>query len=141
MKKLFLSVAAISLLSLMPNPVFSGFGEAEGEQTEKFDAWCGKKNNKCVVLFKDGKITVNGTDSVAYEDVVGLSRGRSWHYKFGGSYYLYSYVVFYMEDGMKKSGTFMFNNGQAANQFEAQIEMVCGVKCRAIGPSITIEEK
>jgi len=141
MKKLFLSVAAISLLSLMPNPAFSGLGSAQGEQTEKFDAWCGKKGNKCVVLFKDGKITVDGTDSIAYEDVVGLSTGRSYHPQAFGDYWIYAYTLFFMEDGIKKSGTILFSNGEVANQFHAQVEMICGVKCRAIGPSITIEDE
>ena len=140
MKRLFLSVAAISLLSLMPHPALSGLGSAEGAQTEKFDAWCAKRRNKCVVLFKDGKITVNGTDSIPYEDVVGLSKAYDYNPRFGGSH-LYTFVVFFMEDGIKKSGTILFGNTQVATHFEAQIEMVCGVRCRAIGPSITIEEK
>ncbi|KZR80682.1 hypothetical protein PMIT1342_02642 [Prochlorococcus marinus str. MIT 1342] len=141
MKKLFLPFAAISLLTMIPNPVLSGLGSAQGKQTEKFDAWCARKGNDCVVLFKNGKITVDGNDSVPYEDIVGLSKASNWNYKIGGSYWLYTYTVFFMEDGVKKSGTFLFGNGRVANQFEAQIEMVCGVRCRAIGPSITIEEK
>ena len=141
--KLFKTIAATAAVITCcignPNPAAAGLGAASSSSSTSFDAWCGSKGNKCKVKFADERITVNGSDSISFDQVIGYTTAQNWRYRIGGSYWLHTITIQYVEDGSTKSGKFLFSNSTAATDFATQASMACR-QCRPVGPSIKIEQ-
>jgi hypothetical protein len=139
--KLFNAIAAAAVIGTLwthPIPAKAGLGSASSSSTASFDAWCGSKGNNCKVKFSDERITVNQSDSISYDQVIGFTTAKNWIYRIGGSYWLHTITIQYVEDGSTKSGKFLFANSTAATDFTTQTSMACR-KCRPVGPSIKVE--
>ena len=137
MKKLFLAVTIISIAALVVQPSRAGLGEAEIEKADEFDAWCGRKHNRCKIKLANDKIVVNNQDSVGYEEINSVSKSISLQYRIGGifpkSYHLYTFNLFFNENGDEKSGVILFENDKAAKAFAAKLEYSTG-KTFLVGP-------
>ena len=99
MKKL--SLAAIAGLSLIIAgvPVNAGLGSATSKtKASAYDAWCGERKNDCKISFNDGKITVDGSDSVDFEDITYITRNADYNVLTEIS--LFTFGIEYIEDGM-----------------------------------------
>ena len=97
MKKFaILATAAISL-SISGLPANAGLGEAATKsQSSIYDAWCGEKGNDCKVSFTGGKITVNNSDSVKFEQLTYITKNRVVEQPFG---YITTFGIEYLEEG------------------------------------------
>ena len=138
LKTIAATAAVITCCIGNPNPAVAGLGAASSSASTSFDAWCGSKGNKCKVKFADELITVNGSDSISFDQVIGYTTARNWKYRIGGSYWLHTITIQYIEGDIKKSGKFLFSNSTAATDFATQASMAC-INCRPVGPSIRIE--
>jgi hypothetical protein len=127
------------LLYWHPNPAAAGLGAVSSSASTSFDAWCGSKGNKCKVKFADEPITVSGSDSISFDQVIGYTTAQNWRYHIGGSYWLHIITIQYDEDGNTKSGKLLFSNSTVATDFATKASMACR-QCRPVGSSIKIEQ-
>ena len=125
-------------------PAFAGLGDAEGGSKREFDAYCGEIGKKCKVLFTEGKLIVNSKDSISKNQLVRYSTHPDFDCIVGafstscrGSG---SILLIYNEDGSEGSGTFIFVNRKAFEEFNRAVSAFCGGTCRPIGPSVKLEQ-
>ncbi len=114
------SIAAALLLSC--SPVCAGLGPAteSNSGSDTYNAWCGERGNDCTVSFKGGKITVNGTHSVNFEDITYITRGSF-------KIHLITFGIEYIEDGMAEPefSEILFQNVWAAEKFWRDLKRAC----------------
>ena len=145
--KLFNAIATAAVIGtsiVIPSAALAGLGAAEGGTNRSFDAYCGTPGNKCKVKFSSNRLTVNGNN--------GIDKGSIIRYQTSNDFWCTASVlqrncrgsgqalVVYQEDGQEGSGTFVFVNHKAFDQFKAALSAFCGGSCRPIGPSVRIEE-
>ena len=124
MRRFILVALTAGLLSSFSGPLHAGLGDAEGPERREFDAWCGKKGNNCKVVFTDNSLTVNETDGISRSQMTEFSADQKYT-AIGGSYWTWYFTVSYKEDGVVKSGTFLFVNKKAAGAFKRTLLWFC----------------
>ena len=141
MKSIFLFTTAIALSasSIGATSVMAGLGDAEVGTKRDFAAYCGEKGKDCTVTFTDSRIIVNKNDSISKDQFKKYIKDSSWRCGAFSCIGSGTYLVIYEEDGVEGSGSFIFTNRKAYNQFGITIEAFCGAKCHPVGPSIKIE--
>lgn len=132
----FAVVLSIATSLIASAPATAGLGDADSGETRNFDAWCNKEGNKCKVKFTDERMSVasDGIDRTQF-------RGFSYRYQYEPQYNptpRHNFVVNYQEDGVYKSGTFIFIHQGAAMKFHDTLNWFCGESCREKGPSIEV---
>ena len=99
MKKFSLAAIAAACLIIAGLPVNAGLGSATSKtKSSSYDCFCGEKGNDCKVSFSNGKITVNDTDSVDFEDITYIT--RNYEYNEWSGVRTYTFGVEYLEEGM-----------------------------------------
>jgi len=122
-QSLLAAIAATSLLAA-GLPVNAGLGAATSNtQSSSYDAWCGEKGNDCKVSFNGGKITVNGTDSVDFEDITYITRS----YESFGMAHVYTYGIEYLEEGMSdpEFAEILFMHRVTGDKFWRDLKRAC----------------
>ena len=125
MKKLSLAViAAVSLFSA-GIPASAGLGAAASKTASRYEAWCGEKGNDCKVSFKDGKITVNDSDSVDFEQVTYITRNEDYSPWTGDT--VYTFGIEYLEEGVPdpEFAEILFLHKGTANKFWRDLRRAC----------------
>ena len=130
MKKL--SLAAIAALSLIIAgvPVNAGLGSATSKtRASAYDAWCGERKNDCKISFNDGKITVDDSDSVDFEDITYITRNVDYNVLTEIS--LFTFGIEYIEDGMDdpEFAEILFQHEKTADRFWRDLRRACR-KCK-----------
>ena len=130
--KRFLSVAIASLSILGAiSPAYSGLGSAASKSSESgYDAWCGERGNDCKVTFANGKITVDGKNSVEFDNITYITRNVDPRPDFaGGDTYVFG--IEYLEDGMKEPefAEIMFMHYGTSARFWRDLRRACR-KCK-----------
>ena len=126
MKKFSLAVIAVVSLLSAGIPAEAGLGAATSKtQASRYDAWCGEKGNDCKVSFKDGKITVNDSDSVDFEQVTYITRNRDYNVWTGD--YLYTFGIEYLEEGASdpEFAEILFMHTGTADKFWRDLRRAC----------------
>ena len=126
MKKL--SLAAIAAVSLFSAGISAnaGLGDATSKtQASSYDVWCGERKNDCKVSFNDGKITVNDSDSVDFEDITYITRNAD--YNSWSETWLFAFGIEYIEDGMEdpEFADILFQHKKTANKFWLDLRRAC----------------
>ena len=76
-KMRFLSVLAVLAAMTVSVPVEAGLGSATTKtKASIYDAWCGVPKNNCTISFNDGRITVDGTDSIDFEQITYITENK-----------------------------------------------------------------
>ena len=76
-KMRFLSVLAVLAAMTVSVPVEAGLGSATTKtKASIYDAWCGVPKNDCTISFNDGRITVDGTDSIDFEQITYITENK-----------------------------------------------------------------
>ena len=120
------AVAAVSLL-ISSLPANAGLGAAAVSESESgYDAWCGKRGNDCKVVFKDEKITVDGKDSVKFQDLTYITRSIEHRYDFQGGDII-TFGIEYKEEGMSSPefAQILFMHYGTADRFWLDLKRAC----------------
>ena len=145
--KLFKAIAAAAVIVaslVLHNAALAGLGAAEEGTKRTFYAYCGKKGNDCKVEFTGERLTVNSTD--------GIDKGQIVKHQFSQDFRCGTglltrnscsgrgtTLVIYNEIGVEGSGTFIFTNRRAFEEFAGALSAFCGGSCRPLGPSVRLE--
>ena len=77
LKMRFLPALAALAAITVSLPVEAGLGSATTKtKSSIYEAWCGVPKNDCTISFNDGKITVDGTDSIDFEQITYITENR-----------------------------------------------------------------
>ena len=129
---LFLDMRHLLLLpllvasSLASTPVNAGLGSAASTtKSSAYDAWCGERKNDCKVSFSGGKITVDRSDSVDFEDITYITRNQDYD-KWTGDW-LFTFGIEYLEEGMDdpEFAEILFQHKKTANKFWRDLRRAC----------------
>ena len=123
-KSIILSTTMYLLLVGLVPPALAGLGSASKAKVESYDVWCGEVKNDCKVSFKDGKISVNESDSVGYENVVSVS--QDFDMTFWGSL-MFVYGVEYVEGDSEQIefAQFMVQHERTSDMFWRDLLKAC----------------
>ena len=120
MKRLLLPLLAALAL---PTAVNAGLGDAEGLSQKEFDAWCGQAGNNCKVVFSDNRLTVNGIDGIQRDQLIEFSYDSTYNqWDYSTKHF---FTLSYKEDGVIKSGTFIFGHGKTSKAFKRALLWFC----------------
>ena len=129
------------------------FGDEE-YSADSFDAKCGKKLEKCVVSFKDERLSINNGRGITRSQFVNVVSGRTCRQRtllFGvttscyKSQYDYDYTITYLtKEGKKRAALIAFRPGyllggvKGHERFYRELQVWLGDVLRPIGPSIKL---
>ena len=115
--------------SLVAMPAHSGLGTATTKtKSSTYEAWCGQKGNDCKISFSQGKITVNNSDSVDFEDITYITsnyeRGSSSIFMPGPTW---TFGIEYLEEGMEapEFAEILFKHEATADRFWRDLKRAC----------------
>lgn len=126
MKKFSLAAIAAASLIIAGLPVNAGLGSATSKtKSSAYDAWCGEPKNDCKVSFIDGKITVNNSDSVDFEDITYITRNAD--YSKWTETWLFTFGIEYLEEGLEdpEFAEILFQHRKTANKFWRDLKRAC----------------
>ena len=132
MIKTLISGLAIVSICIIGSPSSAGLGDAAKKSTESgYEAWCGEEGNSCNVRFTDGKITVNNSDSVNFNDITYITRNVEHKKTIFKSKSIHTFGIEYLEAGMKQPefAEILFINNGAADMFWRDLQRACR-KCK-----------
>lgn len=132
MKRIFL---LIPFLISLNSTAYADFGAAEApnssfDMKKNYDAWCGKRGNKCEVDFEKDSIIIDKTSSVKYsqitnfvhrEEVRTCAPGQIFNCEKGSDTF---YIDYLKNSGEKGQGVILFGNKKVATQFLTQMKQV-----------------
>ncbi len=128
MRKNYLTVLAVLISALLPNPAKADFGDADfpvgmfkDGPKSYHDAWCRSIKNKCRVRFQGPAMWVEGQGGIQRDQLIryrydvdpgeaGLFTGLSV-----GDYY--NYVSYTSKSGIQREALFIFSNRPAQRDF------------------------
>jgi len=128
MRKFFattLITAGLLCSGTISNHALAGLGEASSVKPKAYDAWCGKRNNKCKVSFANGRITVNNKDSIAFEEVTFIGGQRDYECGAISCHFISTFNVEYAENGNTGYAKFIFMHFPTAKQFWNDLQRAC----------------
>ncbi len=133
MKKLFIfTVTACAFAApFLTNPSQAGLGSATSKtRASSYDAWCGEKGNKCKISFNDGKITVNNSDSIRFNQITYITRNSSYSAWSGAT--TYTFGIEYKEgESSPEFAEILFGHSDTAKKFWRDLQRACR-KCKDI---------
>ena len=115
--------------SLAYSPVNAGLGSATSTtKSSAYDGWCGERKNDCTISFNNGKITVNNSDSVDFEDITYITRNADYNEWTGD--WLFTFGIEYLEEGMDdpEFAEILFQHKKTANRFWRDLRRACRQK-------------
>ena len=130
-KSAFIAITAASI-ALISSPSYAGLGDAAKTNTQSgYEAWCGEEGNSCNVKFTNGRITVNNSDSVDFNDITYITRNVEHKKTIFKSKSIHTFGIEYLEAGMKKPefAEILFINNGAADMFWRDLQRACR-KCK-----------
>ena len=129
------------------------FGDEE-YSADSFNAKCGKKLEKCVVSFKDGRLSINNGKGITRDQFVNIVSGRTCRQRSialpmvkscFASQYDYDYTITYKtKEGKKRAALIAFRPGyfhggvEGHESFYRELQVWLGDVLRPIGPSIKL---
>ena len=116
---------AIGASLITATPAIAGLGSATQKGSEAgYDAWCGERGNDCNVTFKDGKITVDNSDSVDFDDITYITRNREGKWD---TNLLWRFGIEYLEEGLDapEFAEILFIHESTANKFWRDLKRAC----------------
>ena len=129
---LFLALT-IGLSISLNQPSIAGLGTAGNKVQRKFEAWCGKKYNKCSVSFTNYSLSVSGGnewDGIYPSQMLSFSSETNTKVRL--SRRLYNFIIRYQEDGNNLTGTFIFSDPKVATSFRNALIWFCP-NCKRYG--------
>ena len=103
------AAAFFAVDALAPAPSSAGLGPATSSTPKTYKAWCGRKGNNCSVSFAEGKITVNGKDSINHDQLSFINVLRDYECGLSPTCSVIStFNVEYIEDDKRHLAKFIF---------------------------------
>ncbi|TGG86662.1 MAG: hypothetical protein ERJ69_01475 [Aphanocapsa feldmannii 288cV] len=131
MKRLLIVAAAVASIGsqgLAPS-AYAGLGAATSNNKGiTYDAWCREEGNNCTISFANGKIIVNETDSVDYEDITYITKNSQFHKSRGwNGEYTYIFGIEYLESDASdvEFAEIIFSHTNTAEKFWRDLRRAC----------------